>query len=481
METHRGNYWAFRSCVKCGARWSGGIRAQGGILIAGGLPINEVKELIPELRRQFNERFTAERYSSLVRLVDERCRTHVDFRIAETPVFLPLSLLEAMAGYGVELTKSLLGCDNYLAAARKAIPADYVVAGGTAHPHFLTADFALVRTSKGELVPRLVEIQAFPSVYGYQDVLTSAYLDAFEMPDGLGSFLGGLDEASYWALLARTVLGNHDPESVVLTELDPGNQKTLPDFAVTARRLGITVVDIRSLEPVGNKLHYRDGKGKLAPIHRIYNRAIADELMARRIHLPFDLSEAWDVEWAGHPNWYFLVSKFSIPWLSIPGRLTSAHPGHSVVPPAVFLDGFLEGAGRVELEDAGVSLPSGTEPDTVYANLLLKPLFSFAGKGIQFEPTQGQLEAIPIEKRGDFLLQQRMQFAHTIETPKGLTQAEIRILYLWPDGGKLTPALSLVRLGRGKMMGVDHNRNQEWVGASAGFYPQNQDGNQTSE
>jgi hypothetical protein len=170
------------------------------------------------------------------------------------------------------------------------------------------------------------------------------------------------------------------------------------------------------------------------------------------------------VEWAGHPNWYFLISKFSIPLLSSP---PAAHP---FVPPAVFLSHFLAGSGRAQLEAAGVPMPPPAA-DAVYSELLLKPLFSFAGKGIQFGPTQAQLEAIPADQRAGFLLQQRMRFVPTIETPQGLTQAEIRILYLWPDQGTLTPALSLVRLGRGKMMGVDHNKDQEWVGASAAFFP----------
>jgi hypothetical protein len=434
--------------------------------------------LLPDLRRQFNEGFSKERYAALLRLMEERCGSRVEYRIAETPVFLASELLEEMAAAGMELTRRLLENPAYLAAARKAIPAGYDVAGETAHPHFLTADFALVRNGSGQLVPRLVEIQAFPSVYGYQDVLSSAYLDAFELPSGLGTFLGGLDEAGYWSLMAQTVLGGHDPENVVLTELDPMNQKTLPDFMVTARRLGIAVVDIRSLEAVGNRLHYRNGSGQLVPIHRIYNRAIADELMARDVQLPFDLAHAWDVEWAGHPNWYFLISKFSIPWLSAVRGMSGPRDGgavvrpdwNAVVPPAVFVDEVLEGSGRRELEAAGVELPKPAGADTVYGELLLKPLFSFAGKGIQFDPTQVQLEAIPAGKRGEFLLQQRMRFEHTIETPHGLTQAEIRILYLWPDGGCLTPVISLVRLGRGKMMGVDHNRNQEWVGASAAFF-----------
>jgi hypothetical protein len=426
--------------------------------------------LIPELRLGFNARFTAKSYSALLALQKQLCGAKVEFRIAETPIFVPLALLEEMAAAGADLAQRLIGNPSYLAAAREAIPAGYSVAGETAHPQFLTADFSLVRDPAGNLVPKLVEIQAFPSVYGYQVALCSAYREVYGLSDELGSFLGGLTETTYWDLLRRTIVAAHDPVNVVLTELDPLNQKTLPDFQITSRRLGIPVVDIRSLEAIGNKLNYRDAAGRLIPIHRIYNRAIADELIARNIKLPFDLSHPWDVEWAGHPDWYFLISKFSIPWLS---RSMSGeqHADRSVVPPAVFLSDFVEGDGRAELAAAGVGLPSPTGPETTLTELLLKPLFSFAGKGIQFDPTQAQLEAIPAGKRAEYLLQQRMYFVPNIETPRGLTQAEIRILYLWPDGGSLTPALSLVRLGRGKMMGVDHNRNQEWVGASAAFYP----------
>jgi hypothetical protein len=424
--------------------------------------------LIPTLREKFNAGFSPERYASLLRLLEERCGMKIEFRVAETPIFVPLKLLEEMAALGAELTNQLIGSPQYLTAASQAIPADYRVADETDHPNFLTADFALIRDAAGELVPRLVEIQAFPSVYGYQDLLCSAYRDVFDLPDSLGTYLGGLNETSYWQLLAKTVLGKHDPENVVLTELDPLHQKTRPDFEVMARKLGIAVVDIRSLEAIGTRLNYRNAAGRLIPIHRIYNRAIADELIVREIQLPFDLTAEWDVEWAGHPNWYFLISKFSIP------RLSKPDIGHNVVPPAVFVSSFLKGYGRAELANAGVSLPSQIKPDTIYGELLLKPLFSFAGKGIEFDPTQAQLEAIPPNERGDYLLQQRMRFERTIETPHGLTQAEIRILYLWPDEGDLTPVLSLVRLGRGKMMGVDHNKNQEWVGASAAFYPRSE-------
>jgi hypothetical protein len=417
--------------------------------------------VIPGIRGSFNQRFDENRYAALLDTLRTRSGTTIGFRVAETPVFVERGLLDSMAQEGARLTSHLLANARYLSAARSAIPHGYSVARETAHPHFLTADFALVRSSGGELAPRLVEMQAFPSVFGFQSLLCSAYRETYGL-SGLGVFLGSLEEESFWRLLARTVLGKHDAKNVVLTEVEPLHQKTLPDFNCTAERLGIAVVDIASLTPIGDKLHYTDDRGRLIPIHRIYNRAIADELIAKQIRLPFDMTHPWDVEWAGHPNWYFLISKFSLPWLQ----------SERVVPPAVFVNEFLEGPGREKLRQAGVQLPGHMGQGTVYEDLLLKPLFSFAGKGIQFEPTQSDLEAIPVARRGEFLLQQRMTFVPTVETPFGMTQAEFRILYLWPDGGDLTPALSLVRLGRGKMMGVDHNKNQAWVGASAAFYPQ---------
>ncbi|HEU5457067.1 MAG TPA: hypothetical protein VFU68_00475 [Terracidiphilus sp.] len=419
--------------------------------------------MIPELRERYLSEFRPEKYRRLLALLNEQCGTQIHFRVAETPVFVREELLHSMADAGAALLEVLMGDSGYLAAARQAIPAGFCVAGETAHPHFLTADFALARDAGGMLVLHLVEIQAFPSVFGFQAQLCAGYREAFGLDPGLKQFLGGLEEVEYWELLSKTVLGRHAAEQVVLAEVEPLGQKTLPDFLVTAKRLGIAVVDIASLEPAGDELTYRDGAGRRIPIRRIYNRAIAEDLAARRVRLQFDLTRPWKVEWAGHPNWYFLVSKFSIP------RLWRSEAGRRVVPPAVFLSDFLEGGGRAELEAAGVEPPAG--PDAVFEELLLKPLFSFAGKGIEFAPTLARLETIPQKERGGYLLQKRMRFEQTIATPEGPTQAEFRILYLWPDGGQLTPALSLVRLGRGKMMGVDHNRSLAWVGASAAFFP----------
>ena len=407
--------------------------------------------MIRSLRQDFNSRFRPETYRLFLRNLDACVRSHVSFRVAETPIFLPKQLLDEMASIGAELTYQLVGDRDYLAASSKAIPEAYRAADETPHPHFMTVDFGLVREADGILSPRLVELQAFPSVYAYQFVLAENYRSAFALDPDLNAFLGGHTEASFWKLLQRVILRGHDPEHVALTEVDPLHQKTLPDFRVTQERLGIRIVDISEVVPQDRpgkmpRLCYREGK-RLVPIHRIYNRAIVDELIQKRVHLQFDYREQFDIEWAGHPNWYFHISKFSIPYLD-----------HPCVPSAVFLDDWFR-------EGDSERLPEDRD------QWILKPLFSFAGKGIQFAPTDEVLAAIPPQDHRNYLLQQRVKFENVIETPHGATQPEVRILYLWPDGGNLEPVLSLVRLGRGKMMGVDHNRDLEWVGASAAFQP----------
>ncbi len=403
----------------------------------------------------FNQGFTDAGYHRLLADLAATSGMEVGFRVAETPVFLSHAFLEELAEAGARLTRKLLADGEYLRRADDAIPAGWRADGDSAHPNFLAADFALVRDDRGALHPRLVEIQGFPSLYGFQPQLAESYKRVFDLPAELRIFLGGLNRDSYWQLLRRTIVGSHDPAEVVLLELDPLHQKTAPDFVATVRELGIGLVDVREVMPRGNELCYRDASGRLVAIRRIYNRVIADELIAKGVQPSFDWQAAWDVEWAGHPNWYFLISKYSLPWLN----------GDPVVPPSVFLHEFLAGPGAEELAASGVEVPKGQDP--VYHGLLLKPLFSFAGKGIRFSPRRSELLAIAPQSRPGYLLQQRMDFEKTIFTPEGPTQPEIRILYLWPGDGALTPVLPLIRLGRGQMMGVDHNRDLRWVGASA--------------
>ncbi len=404
--------------------------------------------MIEPFRSDFNARFTGAKYAALIERLNRECGTVIEFRMAETPCFFEQGLLDTMVRAGVELTEQLVSNPEYLRLARAAIPPEFDAPGQGAHPHFMTVDFGLVRNASGNLEPRLVEMQAFPSIFGFQPAFGRAYKEIFELDPRLQYMFGGLTDEAYWGLLREVIVGDHDPSSVVLLEVDPENQKTLPDFRMHEKHLGLRTVDIATVVKRGSQLFYADPKrgGRLTRIERIYNRAIVDELVRKQVRVPFHYREALEVEWAGHPNWYFLISKFSIPFLK-----------HPTVPAAVFLDAWFRGEGRDRL-------PADR------AQWVLKPLYSFAGKGIQFGPTEGELAAIPAAERSNYLLQERVTFEPVIRTPEGMTQAEVRILYVWPEGKQMVPMTSLVRMGRGMMMGVDHNRDRTWVGGTAGLF-----------
>lgn len=396
--------------------------------------------MIPDLRRDFNSRFTPAKYRDFLSRLNQRCRTEIKFRVSETPCFFPRLLLEDLARCGRELVDQLISSPEYRHASAAAVPPEFNVANEDFEPLFVSVDFGLVRDANGKAVPRLVELQAFPTLYAYQPALGAVYAESYQLPAGLKIFFGDLDSARYRALLRRVIIGDHDPRNVILLEIDPLEQKTLPDFLLTEEICGIRSVNIRDLCKQGNKLYYSDA-GKQILIERIYNRVIIDELVRKQTKIPFDYRDPLDVEWAGHPNWYFRISKFSIPYLR-----------HPTVPRTWFLN---------ELK----ALPADRE------NYLLKPLYSFAGAGIVFAPSDDYIASIPAAERHNYILQEKISFAPVIETPHGPTQAEIRIMYIWPPGEELQPVLPLVRMGRGKMMGVDHNRNLEWVGASAALWP----------
>jgi hypothetical protein len=411
--------------------------------------------MIPFLRKPFNESFTPEKYQAFLRRIDDLCGTHVQFRLSETPCFFPKSLLERMAEDGKELILQLVESPGYRAKSDSAVPAEFKVPNEPDHPMFVQVDFGLVLDANGELQPKLVELQAFPSLYAYQGPLAETYLDVYGLrAAGSGSrasadpalasdsgelkyFLGGLDRTSYLELLRRAIVAGHDPENVILMEIDPLHQKTLPDFLLTEKMLGVRTVDIVDIKKEGSRLYYARG-GKRVPIRRIYNRTIVDELERKGVKFRFDWRDELDVEWAGHPNWYFRISKFSIPYLK-----------HESVPKTWFLDRLPE-------------IPRDLE------NYALKPLYSFAGLGVVIAPTKEDIAAIPAEKRADYILQERLHFEPVIETPFGRTKAEVRVMYVWIE--ELTAVLTIIRMGRGLMMGVDHNKNMEWVGASAAFY-----------
>jgi hypothetical protein len=391
--------------------------------------------VIPALRTAFNESWTEAQFRDLVNRLETRTGSPLGFAISETPCFFPESLLASLAATGVELANQILNSPDAMAAANAIVPERFQGPGAETIPTFLQVDFGLVRGDDGRLQPKLVELQAFASLYGFQLAMAEAYRDAFAQPASLGLYLDRLDAGTYHSLVRDAIVGSHDPAEVVLMEIDPRGQKTWPDFVVTEQMWGVRAIDVSEVRREGRRLFYsRDGKR--TPIKRIYNRVIPDELERKQIQLPFDYGDDLDVEWAGHPAWFFRISKFSIPWLR-----------HPSVPETFFLDGI-------------ESLPVDRD------RYLLKPLFSFAGGGIIFAPTDAQIAAIPAAERRNYILQERIQFAPVIETPEGPTQVEIRIMYV-RDGSRLRPVLPLLRMGRGKMMGVDHNKGLRWVGASA--------------
>ena len=393
--------------------------------------------MIPSHRQSFNARFTPEKYQQLIAMMAQRCGTPVEFRLCETPCFLPRTILDRMAEDGKALIRQLVDNAEYHAVSSASIPAKFNVPRESSHPMFIQVDFGLVRDSSGELHPKLVELQAFPSLYAYQSTLAQTYLDVFGLDSNLKYFLSGLDQSSYTELLRRAIIADHDTDNVILMEVDPLMQKTLPDFLLTEKMLGIRTVNIADIQKEGRRLFYKHS-GRSIPIHRIYNRAIVDELERKGVKLAFDFRDDLDVQWAGHPNWYFRISKFSIPYLQ-----------HESAPKTWFLDC---------IERAPEDLD----------NYVLKPLYSFAGLGVIVGPKKSDLDAIPASQRAQFILQERLSFEPVIATPQGMTKVEVRIMYVWVD--ELLPVLTILRMGRGLMMGVDHNKNMEWVGASAALF-----------
>jgi hypothetical protein len=390
--------------------------------------------MIPSYRHDFNSRFTPEKYERLRREMTSRCGMEVPFALCETPCFFTDALVERMGEDGKALIRQLVDNPEYRARSEASIPAEFRVPNEVPHPMFIQVDFGLVRDAAGELQPKLVELQAFPSLYAYQPVLAQAYIDVFGLDAKLRYFLSGLDSTSYQRLLRDAIVAGHDPANVVLMEVHPEEQKTRPDFLLTEKLLGIHTVCITKIVREGRRLFYEE-RGKRIPIERIYNRTIVDELERKGVTPPFDFRDELDVEWAGHPNWYFRISKYSIPYLK-----------HPSVPRTWFLDQLAE-------------VPADLE------SFVLKPLYSFAGLGVVIAPSRGDIDAIPTGKRSAYILQERMNFTPLVETPHGATKVELRIMYVWLD--QLVPVLTIVRMGRGLMMGVDHNKNMAWVGSSA--------------
>jgi hypothetical protein len=392
----------------------------------------------PQLRFRFNAGFTPEKYAALVRCVNETEKWPADFRISETPIFLTRDFTDEVtraANTIVALTRA----PDFAQHAASAVPKGLKVPNESTHPNFLVVDFAICEEGN-RLVPRLIELQAFPSLFGFQLLLLGCIRKAYPViPRNWTSSFGGIKDEAYLHLLRRTIIADSAPENVVLLEIEPDKQKTRIDFAATESLLAICPVCVTKIKKRGRQLFY-DRDGREVRIERIYNRVIFDELTQRPdLNLPFRFQEDLDVTWVGHPNWYFRISKHSLPFLK------TEHTSSTF-----FADEF----------------PVSERID----NYVLKPLYSFAGHGVDMEPTGEKIAALA--NPHEWILQRKVDYAAFVPTIDGQkSKAEIRMMFVWPENDR-DPTLvnNLVRMSQSKMMGVDFNIDKTWVGASIALH-----------
>ncbi|HXQ81919.1 MAG TPA: hypothetical protein VN775_11435 [Opitutaceae bacterium] len=394
--------------------------------------------MIPALRQRYNAAFTEERYAALLEDLATAHRWGPDFRVAETPLFLSAGaaggLGRAAAGIVAQLATPM-----FRAHAANAIPAGLSVPAEPPFPHFICIDFALTADAAGRVTPQLIELQGFPTVACFQTLLARSYAKHFPaIPPEFTSYFGGLSETSYLAALRGAIVGKCDPAETVLLEITPAEQKTRIDFAATEDLLGIRPVCVTEVRKRGGRLFHQVG-GREVPIRRIYNRVIFDELLRRKPAMQFSLLDDLDVEWAGHPNWYFRISKHTLPFLR-----------GEFVPPCHLVSEIRK-------------VPSDLE------NYVLKPLYSFAGLGVDISPTAEKIAAIA--KPGEWLLQRKVAYAPLLATPDGPAKAEVRLILAGDGSGWPKLLNNLVRLTKGVMHGVDFNKGHMWVGASVGLFP----------
>lgn len=392
--------------------------------------------MIESLRKSFNNSFTQQKYAAFKNNVTTNYHD-ISFRLAETPVFIPENLKQQLIAAGDEII-ALIKQPNFKTLTQKAIPAQWHVPNESSHPNFLAVDFAITKNEVGVLTPQLIELQGFPSLFGFQDHLATQYKDAYNLPEKLSPYFNIGSPQAYINLLKQTIVGNHHPKNVVLMDVNAHQQKTAIDFYITAKYLGIKVCALSEIKKAGNKLYYVEGDQKIE-VKRIYNRLIFDEVAATP-HIfddCFDPRAALDVEWVTHPNWFYRVSKYILPLLK-----------NKFTPETHYLNTL-------------TTLPTDLE------NYVLKPLFSFAGKDVLIDVTAQDVKAIKDPE--NWILQRKVVYEPVINTPSGSAKVEIRLMYVWPNGKQPKLCINLARLSKGKMIGVDHNKQFDWVGGTVGL------------
>jgi hypothetical protein len=392
-------------------------------------------EIDNDVRENYNNSFTQQKYEAFLKEVHPTFDSKIDFRIAETPVFVSKELMVEIMGLFEDI-KVVLSEEGFAKKMEKAVPPQYIVPNEDEKSAFIAIDFAVCRDESGKLFPQLIEMQGIASLFCYQRHLCNAYRNHFNVPSHFKQFFGGLTDETFVEELKDLVIGDANPENVVIMDIEPMKQKTRIDFIYTVQDLGIEAICITEVIQEGKKLFYMKD-GVKTPIHRIYNRVIFDELELREDIKPqFDMTSEVDVKWFAHPNWFFKISKYSMPFID-----------SKYVPKTDFLSDLDE-------------YPADLE------NYVLKPLFSFAGSGVIFDVKKEDLDAV--EDRENFILQRKVTYEELVPTPDIKAKSEIRLLCTWKD--ELKPIIALARLSKGKMMGVDFNKEKTWVGGSAVFF-----------
>jgi hypothetical protein len=393
--------------------------------------------MIKQSREDFNANFTAEKYEELIREL-ENGYPPIDFRVAETPVFIPGELREMLASAGAEIIDFIKRPD-FKELTAQAIPFRWEVPFENSHPHFIALDFGICKDEAGNLVPKLIEMQGFPSLFFFQTELAEAFKKVYGLPERLTPFFNGMTRESYIELLRKVIVGPHEPRHVALMDIDATDQKTAIDFYMTAKYLGIKIVNLKDIFKDGKKIYYSDN-GVHVQIKRIYNRLIFDEVADDTDLLKecFDPREPLEeLEWITHPNWFYRISKYTMPLIK-----------SDYIPETIFLD-------QMEI------LPENLQ------DYVLKPLFSFAGIGVKIDVTAADIDKIVDPQ--NWILQRKVQYEPIVQSPSGGVKAEIRLLYVWADGEEPKLCINLARLSRGKMIGVRYNKDFDWVGGTIGL------------
>ncbi len=397
--------------------------------------------MIEKIRTNFNTEFKIDAYQNMLNEIEYEFPNELDFRIAETPVFIDKQLGSQMKE-ACEFIIDFIKDPKFNLLTEKAVPSNEMVMNENKQPHFLAFDFGICQNENGEYYPALIEMQGFPTLFGFQAFYPSILENHFDIPSGFSNYFNGYKKNSYLKFLKELIIGNEEKEQVILLEIKPGNQKTRIDFKCTEKFIGIKTVCLTEIMQEGKKLYYNLNGNKIQ-IKRIYNRIIFDELNSTQEkpnNLP-DLTIDLEVEWITHPNWFYKISKYTLPFLR-----------HPAIPETFFLNEIKQ-------------LPNDLE------NYVLKPLFSFAGQGVIIDLKKSDLETI--KDPHNWILQRKVKYADCIVTPDIPAKAEIRLMYGWKDEDQRPTLLTnLARLSKGKMIGTRYNKDKEWVGGSVAYFEQ---------